>query len=77
MEDAIVISFSLINRLKNMPREECLALFDTLLCDEILKTKRNVQLTPLQELMYMMIHDYVMKDSQQYAEMRGEVAARV
>jgi hypothetical protein len=48
-----------------------------LLCDEILKTKRNVQLTPLQELMYMMIHDYVMKDSQQYAEMRGEVAARV
>ena len=67
MENLIVISSRVVNRMKNMSIEERKVILDTFFCDEILGVERNVELTPLQELVYMMFHNNVMNESRRYS----------
>lgn len=66
MERAIVITDRVVRRLMNMPLEERRIMFSTLASDEILKVDRDVVLTPEQELMYLIIHDSIMRDSERW-----------
>ena len=66
MEQTIVISTTVMNRLCNLSSDEKKMLLDTLLCDEVLKIDRPAQLTPGQELIYFMFRDRVMRDSYRY-----------
>ncbi len=66
MERAIVITDRVVKRLINMPLEERRIMFSTLASDEILKVDRDVVLTPEQELMYLVIHDSIMRDSERW-----------
>lgn len=66
MERAIVITDRVVRRLMNMPLEERRIMFSTLASDEILKVDRDVVLTPEQELMYLVIHDSIMRDSERW-----------
>lgn len=67
MKNAIVLSPQVINRLKNMSIEEQRVLLDTLISDEVLCVERSTKLTAVQELVYMIFHDNVMRDSRRYA----------
>ena len=66
MEQTIVISTTVMNRLRNLSSDEKKMLLDTLLCEEVLKIDRPAQLTPGQELIYLMFRDGVMRDSYRY-----------
>ncbi|MBR3101987.1 MAG: hypothetical protein IKH19_09565 [Muribaculaceae bacterium] len=63
MERTIVITPTVINRLKNMSVEEKRLMLDTLLSDEVLCVDRCQPLSPVQELIYMMFHDTVVRES--------------
>ena len=67
MENLIVISSRVINRMKNMSVEERKVILDTFFCDEILGVERSIELTPLQELVYMMFRNNVMNESRRYS----------
>lgn len=67
MENLIIISSRVVNRMKNMSIEERKVILDTFFCDEILGVERNVELTPLQELVYMMFRNNVMNESRRYS----------
>lgn len=67
MENLIVISSRVINRMKNMSVEERTVILDTFFCDEILGVERSMELTPLQELVYMMFRNNVMNESRRYS----------
>ncbi|MBR1882629.1 MAG: hypothetical protein IJ808_06375 [Muribaculaceae bacterium] len=66
MERAIVITPRVLKRLKNMSIDEKKTIFDTLMSDEILHCARACELTPIQELTYMMVRDAIMRDSYRY-----------
>lgn len=66
MENLIVISPRVINRMKNMSVEERKVMLDTLFCDEILGVERTTELTPMQELVYRMFRNNVMNESRRY-----------
>ena len=63
MENPIVISPRVIERMKNMSNEEKHLILETFVSDEILHTERRHALTPIQELVYMMFRDAVMRES--------------
>ena len=63
MENAIVISRKVISRMKNMSDEERRMIFDTFACDEIFNISRNYKLSPVQELLYSIIKDLILRDS--------------
>lgn len=73
MENLIVISPRIISRIKNMPVEERKVMLDTLFCDEILGVERSVELTPLQELIYMMFRNNVLNESKQFENSQSQV----
>lgn len=68
MNHAIVLSPQVINRLKNMSVDEKRVLLDTLISDEVLCAERSTPLTPVQELVYMIFRDNVMRESRRYAQ---------
>ena len=72
MERAIVITDRVVKRLMNMPVEERRIMFSTLASDEILKVDRDVVLTAEQELMYLVIHDSIMRDSERWFQSSRE-----
>lgn len=72
MENLIVISPRIISRIKNMPVEERKVMLDTLFCDEILGVERSVELTPLQELIYMMFRNNVLNESKQFENSQSQ-----
>ncbi|MBQ4138649.1 MAG: hypothetical protein II592_03800 [Muribaculaceae bacterium] len=53
--------------MKNLSREEQELFLETYVCDEISKTPRKRMLTPVQELLYLFIHDYIMRDTMRLA----------
>lgn len=67
MENQFVISSNVWNRMKNLSREEQELFLETYVCDEISKTPRKRMLTPVQELLYLFIHDYIMRDTMRLA----------
>lgn len=67
MENQFVISSNVRNRMKNLSREEQELFLETYVCDEISKTQRKRMLTPVQELLYLFIHDYIMRDTMRLA----------
>lgn len=73
MENLIVISPRIISRIKNMPVEERKIMLDTLFCEEILGVERSVELTPLQELIYMMFRNNVLNESKQFENSQSQV----
>lgn len=73
MENLIVISPRIISRIKNMPVEERKVMLDTLFCEEILGVERSVELTPLQELIYMMFRNNVLNESKQFENSQSQV----
>lgn len=72
MENFIVISPRVISRMKNMPVEERRVMLDTLFCEEILGVERNVELSPLQELVYMMFRNNVLNESKQFENVQAK-----
>lgn len=62
MENVFVISSNVRKRMKNLSTEEQQVIIDTFLCDEVNKTPRKHVLSPIMELYYTMIHDYIMRD---------------
>ncbi len=49
--------------MKNMSDEERRMIFDTFACDEIFNISRNYKLSPVQELLYSIIKDLILRDS--------------
>lgn len=72
MENLIVISPRVVSRMKNMSVEERRVMLDTLFSDEILGVERNVELTPMQELVYMMFRTNVLNESRQFESMQNK-----
>lgn len=72
MEHTIVITPRVMGRLKNLTLEEKSLMLDTLLADDVLGTERNAELTPIQELIYLMFHDAVTRDSYRYEAQQRE-----
>lgn len=68
MERAIVITERVMRRMRGLDASERRLMMHTLACDEILKIDRDVVLTPEQEMMYLLIHDSVMRDSVRWGE---------
>ncbi len=66
MENVIVISPRVISRMKNMSVEERRIMLDTFFSDEILGVERNVELTPIQELVYMMFKKNILSESRHF-----------
>ncbi len=66
MENAIVITPKVISRMCNMSIEDQKAVMETLICEEILNTDRAHQLSPMQELCYLFMRDYIRRDSLRY-----------
>ena len=62
MENIFVISKNVRNRMRNLSQEEQEVILDTFISDEVKKAPRNHQLSPVMELYYTMIHDYIMRD---------------
>ncbi len=73
MENAIVITPKVISRMRGMSKEEQKMLIETLLCDEILKTERPSELSPVQELVYVLMRDSIMRDSARYQKAMTQV----
>ena len=69
MDKAIVITQNLISRLQNLRAEDRAALFETLVCEVILKTERKQKLSPIQELNYIIIKDNVTRESERYRKL--------
>lgn len=66
MTNSIVISQNVIRTIGKLPHEERKAIFEAFTSDEIFQTKREVELTPFQELIYAMVKDYIYRDSLKY-----------
>ncbi len=66
MENAIVITPKVISRMCNMSIEDQKAVMETLICEEVLNTERTHQLSPMQELCYVFMRDYIRRDSLSY-----------
>ena len=71
MENAIVITPKVINRMSNMSIDDQKKVMETLVCEEILKTDRPFKLSPLQELVYVFLRDYIRRDSMRYGKQSG------
>ncbi len=69
MDKAIVITQNLISRLQNLTAEEKATLFETLICEVVLKTERKQKLSPIQELNYMILKDNVTRESERYRKL--------
>jgi hypothetical protein len=62
MKNVFMISSNVRNRMKNLSQEEQDVILETFVCDEVKKTPRTHVLSPVMELYYTMIHDYIMRD---------------
>ncbi|MBQ4005987.1 MAG: hypothetical protein II609_04405 [Muribaculaceae bacterium] len=63
MENLIVISPRVLGRMKNMSDDDRRLILDTFVSDEVLHLPRRQELSPIQELIYMMFRDAVMRES--------------
>ncbi|MBR4829192.1 MAG: hypothetical protein IKZ92_05250 [Muribaculaceae bacterium] len=66
MDNAIVISPRVVDRLRFMDAEERRLIFDALISDEVLCEPRAVSLTVAQELNYILIRDMVLRESHRF-----------
>ena len=62
MKNVFVISSNVRKRMKNLSHEEQQVIIDTFISDEVSKSPRTHVLSPVMELYYTMIHDYIMRD---------------
>ena len=76
MEGTIVITSAIINRLRNMSSDEKHLLLDTLLSEEVLHEERSQTLTPIQEMLYMMLRDSVRRTTSRYVALAQDVQQR-
>lgn len=63
MEKAFVISDHVINTINALPAEERIAVTTALAAEMILGADTRGQLTPMQEVLYSMIRQYVERDT--------------
>lgn len=68
METAFVITPHVINTLNALPEQERLAVASALAVELLLGARCNGELTPMQEVIYAMISQYVHRDTQRYTE---------
>ena len=66
METAFVITPHVINTLNALPEQERLAVASALAVELLLGAGCNGELTPMQEVIYAMISQYVHRDTQRY-----------
>lgn len=71
MDNALVISARVVERLRFMDANERRLIFETLISDEVLCEPRVSQLTVAQELSYTLVRDMIMRDSRRYATCHG------
>ncbi|MEF9923279.1 MAG: hypothetical protein RR061_00075 [Muribaculaceae bacterium] len=67
MNSSIVISENVINTISSLQPDEQKAVFNAFACDKILKVKRDFELSPLQEILYAIVCDYIKRDSLRYS----------
>ena len=72
MENAIVITPRVIERLCNMTPDERHLMLDTLCCDEILHIDRRTTLSPMDEMAYHIFRMNVMNDSRRHAAISAD-----
>ena len=65
--DAIVLSPQFIKKLCGLDEVERKAIFSAFTSDVIFKTKREIELTPYQELLYLMLFDKIKRDSNKFS----------
>lgn len=63
METAFVISAHVINTINSLPAEERIAVTTALAAEMILGADTHGRLTPMQEVLYSMIRQYVERDT--------------
>lgn len=67
MNNSIVISENVINTINSLQPDEKKAVFNAFAYDEIFKVKRDFELSPLQEIIYAIVRDYIKRDSIRYS----------
>lgn len=75
METAFVITPHVINTLNALPEQERLAVASALAVELLLGARCNGELTPMQEVIYAMISQYVHRDTQRYNDWFNHVSA--
>ncbi len=70
MNNSIVISPRVLSTINALPDGEKRAIFGAFISDNITKTEREITLSPLQEMVYAMISDYIQRDTAQYESSR-------
>lgn len=77
METAFVITPHVINTLNALPEQERVAVASALAVELLLGTQCRGGLTPIQEVIYAMISQYVHRDTQRYNDHCSHVSASV
>ncbi|MFI3239879.1 MAG: hypothetical protein R3Y22_04745 [Bacteroidales bacterium] len=70
MNNSIVLSPKVLSTINALPVSEQKAIFGAFICDNITKTEREITLSPLQEMVYAMISDYIQRDTAKYESSR-------
>lgn len=66
MGSSIVLSPKVLSTINALPVSEQKAIFGAFISDNITKTAREITLSPLQEMVYAMITDYIRRDTARY-----------
>lgn len=66
MVDSILLSSSVLNTISALPDNERKAVLNAFVCDEIFRVERDIKLSPLQEILYAVIKDYIKRDTHKY-----------
>ena len=75
METAFVITPHVLSTLNALPEQERVAVASALAVELLLGTQCNGGLTPIQEVIYAMISQYVHRDTQRYNDRFNHVSA--
>lgn len=70
MERRYIISSKLVSRMRGMSEGERELMFNTFLCDKA-HVARSVELSPVQELMYMFVREHIERDTARYYASHG------
>ncbi len=70
MNNSIVISPRVLSTINALQEDEKRAIFGAFISDNITKTAREIALTPLQEMIYAMISDYIQRDTAKYEQLQ-------
>ncbi len=77
METTFVITPHVINTINSLPQEERMAITLVLAVELILGAKASSELTPMQQVLYSMIKNYIERDTTRMQNVINSIAAIV